>query len=159
VGEGVSFTAKDLSLPLFIPEDARPALGLVPVQKRLNSHFIKVPNLPSGRYRLEIDGRRIGIFSDADLSAGINLSNYPTPIWEQAERLMNLITKKNDVYFHRWREVQLYQIPNWLAGEEAESRRKAELARLDTQIAEIEKQIAEARRPAAHKYQLSRTNE
>ena len=66
---------------------------------------------------------------------------------------------KNNLYYNRWRNVQLYTFPEWARSSEAETRRGTELARLDKEIAEAEGQIESARKPTAHKFELKPTGE
>ena len=151
----VSFTAKNAPLPMFIPDDAKPALTLVPAQDRINRHILRVTNLPAGNYEVRIDGEIVGEFRDTDLAGGINLSEYPTPMWRQAGELWDLIIRKNNIYPQRWQGVQLYPIPDWLADEHAEEKRHKEEMRLDAEIARFEGQITEAKQPVAHQFEVT----
>jgi len=65
-----------------------------------------------------------------------------------------LVFQKNNVYYNRWRNVQLYAFPEWARSPQMEERRVAELARLDQQIEGLEKEIDSARKPAPHRFEL-----
>ena len=66
---------------------------------------------------------------------------------------------KNNVFFKRWREVQLFAPPEWAKSEWAkcpsfEAAREKELAQLDEQIAQLETKINTLRQPVAHTFVL-----
>jgi len=69
---------------------------------------------------------------------------------------LRLVFDKNNVFFHRWREVQLYGFPGWAEGPELEAKRKAEVARLDEEIGKKEAEIDLARKPKSHHFELMR---
>ena len=69
-------------------------------------------------------------------------------------QVLDLVFQKNDLYFHRWRDVQLYSFPAWAQTPETAAAQQAELARLDRQIGEREAQIDEVRKPKAHHFEL-----
>ena len=54
-GESLRFTCLEKSLPLVLPDDAAPALALVPFTARLNQELLAVTNLPAGSHELRID--------------------------------------------------------------------------------------------------------
>jgi hypothetical protein len=64
------------------------------------------------------------------------------------------VFEKNNLYYNRWRNVQLYSFPEWARSPESEEKRAAELKRLDTQIAEMEAEIENVRKPASHHFEL-----
>jgi len=68
--------------------------------------------------------------------------------------VLALVFQKNKLFFQRWRTVQLFEFPAWAQSPEAESRRAAELARLDKQIAETEAQINAVRKPKSHHFEV-----
>ncbi len=61
---------------------------------------------------------------------------------DQAQQVLQLVFKKNDVFFNRWRNVQL------------SGKRDAELPALDKQIEEMEAKINETRTPKIHHFEL-----
>jgi hypothetical protein len=64
------------------------------------------------------------------------------------------VFQKNETYFKRWRNVQLFEFPTWAQKPEALGVQTAELARLDGQIAETEAQINALRKPKSHHFEL-----
>ncbi|HRR34511.1 MAG TPA: SGNH/GDSL hydrolase family protein [Kiritimatiellia bacterium] len=139
----VSFDRLDHALPMPVDARATEALTLAPVTDDLNSYMLKVEGLDAARYVLTIDGLHVAEFSREELAQGVNLANYPTPNATQAMQVLDLVFKKNDVYFERWRKVQLENGPS------------AKLVELDNRIAELEAQIDVARKPRPHRFELT----
>ena len=52
------------------------------------------------------------------------------------EEVLKLVFEKNELFFHRWREIQLFGFPGWAEGAEIEDVRKKAEAKADDQIAE-----------------------
>jgi len=139
----VSFDRLDYALPMPVDTRAAAALSLAPVSDELNRYMLKVAGLKAARYALAIDGLHVAEFSREELAQGVNLSKYSTPNSVQAMQVLDLVFKKNDVYFERWRKVQLENGP------------AAKLAELDNRIAELEAQIDAARKPRPHRFELT----
>lgn len=150
----ISFDRSDDALPMPIDEKAVPAIKLAPILDELDQYELRITGLPAGTYELSIDGQPVGKNTNADLAKGWNIANQAGPITEQSRRVLSLVFQKNNLYFNRWRNVQLYQLPEWARSQEAENGRAAELARLDKQIADIEAQIELARKPQSHHFEL-----
>lgn len=150
------FTRLDNALPWPLHPDTALALkipGFSPLQD-LSRYELKIANLFAAKYEISIDGKAIGTWTKQELAAGINLSNAPGPITDQAQKLLQKILEKNDRFFHRWRGVQLQpaalpQTP------EAEAARTAELAKQDAQLATLEAEINQLRKPVAHEWVVS----
>jgi lysophospholipase L1-like esterase len=153
-GGVLSFDRIDDALPMPIDERAEKALKLAPILEELDRLEMSVRGLPSGTYEVKIDGEAVGKVTSEDLAKGWNLANAPGPITQQAREVLKLVFDKNNVFFRRWREVQLYSPPTWAQGPELETRRAQELARLDQEIAGIEQQIERARKPKPHHFEL-----
>jgi hypothetical protein len=152
----VSFDRSDDALPMPVDPKAEPALKLAPILQDLNRYELQVTGLAEGTYELSIDGEPVGKVSSEDLAKGWNLATSAGPITKQAQEVLSLIFQKNNLFFQRWRTVQLFEFPAWLQSPEAESKRAAELARLDKQIVEAEAQIDAARKPKSHHFELRR---
>jgi lysophospholipase L1-like esterase len=153
VSEGtISFDRLDESLPMPIDARAEPALKLAPILADLSRYELQVSGLAAGSYEVAIDGERVAKLSSEELAKGWNLTTLAGPISEQGRQLLNLVVKKNDLFYNRWRNVQLYAFPAWAQGPESEARRSAEVARLDQQIADQEARIDEVRRPKPHQF-------
>lgn len=153
--EGViSFDRLDEALPMPIGERAEAAVKLAPVLEDLDRYELRVTGLNKSSYDLTIDGQPVGSVTSEELAKGCNLANRAGPITQQARQVLALVFKKNDLYFNRWRNVQLFSFPDWAQSAAAEQSRKAELARLDQQIGEYEAQIDTARKPRSHHFEL-----
>jgi lysophospholipase L1-like esterase len=150
----VSFERLDGALPLPVDSRGEAALKLAPVLDDLSQLVLKVTGLTAPLYEVFIDGESVGRVEASALAAGWNFSNRAGPITRQAREVLAGVFEKNDRYFHRWRNVQLYSFPGWAAGPELEARRAEELKRIDAQIAESEAKLDTLRRPKAHRFEL-----
>jgi lysophospholipase L1-like esterase len=150
----VSFDRIDEALPMPIDARAEPALKLAPVLDDLDQLELMVTGLPAGNYNVTIDGETVAKVTAEELAKGWNLADTGGPITQQAREVLKLVFDKNNLFFHRWREVQLFSFPSWAAGTEVEARRAAELARLDQEISEMEAQIDTMRKPKSHHFDL-----
>ena len=150
----VAFDRVDVALPMPIDPKAEPALKLAPILQDLNQYELKVAGLPAGDYQLSIDGEAVGKASSEDLAKGWNIATTAGPITKQAREVLALVFKKNDIFFRRWRTVQLFEFPDWAQKPEALGVQTAEIARLDGQIAEAEAQIDTLRKPKPHHFEL-----
>jgi lysophospholipase L1-like esterase len=152
--ESVSFDRLDSALPMPIDTRAKAALKLAPVLDELSQYSLRVTGLAEGSYVITIDGTRAAAATAAELGTGINLSNSEGPVTAQAREVLALVFQKNDRYFARWREVQLYNFPGWAKRGETEALRETELKRLDGEIAATEAKINEARKPKKHHFEV-----
>jgi hypothetical protein len=103
---------------------------------------------------LSIDGEFAAKISGEELAKGWNLANAAGPITKQAREVLKLVFEKNNIFFHRWREVQLYDFPKWAQGTEVDGKRKAEISKADQEIAGLEAQIEKARKPKSRHFEL-----
>jgi len=161
----VQFQRNDDALPWPVPPEADPALkipGFDPATT-LNRYDLKVSGLKGAFYKLSIDGREIGAYSQADLATGVNLGFVRQgPIYDQGQKLLAAVIEKNETFFNRWRNVQVGQQSP--PGMNAADMRKAEMAhsdqvkpelvRLDKVIADEEQAIDVLRQPVAHVFKL-----
>jgi len=93
----VEFDCLEKSLPFVPPNDAKPALALVPFQQELNQESLKIAGLAEGRYTLAIDGQAVGEYPAAELAAGINLAeNEKTPQYKQSAAATKLYVGRTD---------------------------------------------------------------
>lgn len=150
----LTFERKDTALPMPIDQRGESALKLAPVLEQLSQLELKVTGLTAGAYEVSIDGEAVGRVDAAALAKGWNYSNTGGPITRQARQVLAGVFEKNDIFFNRWRNVQLYQFPGWAKGPETEARRTEELRRLDAAIAEAEGRINAARTPKTHRFEL-----
>ena len=152
----VAFDRSDDALPMPVDAKAEPALKLAPILQDLDRYELQITGLPTGTYELSIDGEPIGKASSDALAKGWNLAISAGPITKQAQEVLALVFQKNNLFFQRWRTVQLYEFPAWAQSPDAESKRAAELARMDSQIAQTEAQINDVRQPKSHHFELKK---
>jgi hypothetical protein len=153
-GGGLSFERLDEALPMPIDSRAEAALKLAPMLEDLDRYELRVTGLPAGSYELTIDGESAGKISSEELGRGWNLANVPGPITKQSRDLLKLIFEKNNLFFTRWRDIQLFGFPGWAQGAELESVRAKAIAKVDQQIAERESEIEQLRKPKMHHFEL-----
>jgi len=154
--EILRFSRLDEALPMPIPEDARVTLDIpsLSVLSDLSGYTLRITNLPPGDYHINIDGVKAASHSADQLEKGVNLTMECGPIKTQALELFKSVIQKNDLFFDRWRKVQLFEVPKWLDDANAEASRQAELRRLDSEIEKMEKQIDDLRRPKPHQFAI-----
>lgn len=99
---GLQWTETDRALPLAFNrknENDALLLELTDVQQALNQELLRVTGLPPGQYQLAIDDKPVAAFSAADLDHGINLAGYPTPMWQQAQRVGWLVRDRDQTHY------------------------------------------------------------
>lgn len=69
------------------------------IEKRLDQEPLRVTGLAPGNYVLGIDDETVGTFSAAELENGINLANYPTPMFHQAQRVSWLVRDRDEAHY------------------------------------------------------------
>lgn len=153
-GGTVRFDRLDDALPMPIDARAEPTLSMAPVLDELSWFGLKVTGLKEGTYEVTIDGESAGKVTAEALGKGWNLTNSGGPITKQTRDLLQSIFRKNDLYFARWRNVQLFAFPGWAKGPEVEVLRNRELSRLDGQIMEEESKIDSLRKPVLHRFEI-----
>ncbi|MCW5941968.1 MAG: hypothetical protein KIS66_07035 [Fimbriimonadaceae bacterium] len=108
--DGTSWTQTDASLPFPLDIDDKTLMlavdssDLVPA---LDQQLLTIQGLRGRRYRLQIDDKDVGLFTDQDLAGGINLADHRTPMLSQARDLLQLTIKKNRAFFVKWRDVEI----------------------------------------------------
>ena len=155
VAAGVlTFTRKDAALPMPVNPQSETVTKLIPLLADLSRYELKVTGLTAPKYQLLIDDKPAAVFTANELAQGCNLTLSAGPVTEQARQLWTLVVEKNNVFFRRWREVQLYGPPDWVKSPAFEAAREKELARIDEQIAQLETKINAARQPLPHTFVL-----
>ena len=99
---GLKWTELEGSLPLPIARsNATQALleDLTDIEQQLNQEVLRVTGLPAGRYTLSIDGDAVDTFSPEALAAGINLADYATPMFHQAQRVSWLVRDRDEAHY------------------------------------------------------------
>jgi lysophospholipase L1-like esterase len=153
---GLSFDRLDEALPMPIDARAEAALKLAPVLDDLSRWQLRVTGLTAGNYEVKIDGESASKVSQDKLAEGLNLSDLPGPVTKQGRAILDLVFEKNNVFFRRWREVQLFNLPSWADNPAAAAGRARELTRLDQQIADLEGRIDAARKPVVHHFEIKK---
>jgi beta-1,2-mannosidase len=74
-------------------------LDLTDIQRQLNQETLRVTGLPAGRYALTIDGDPVDTFSPDTLEGGINLADYATPMFHQAQRVGWLVRDRDEAHY------------------------------------------------------------
>ena len=150
--EKLSWTETESALPLpFPPADIDPVLGLTvklsDLVAALDQETLQVHGLAPGTYDLSIDDRKIGSFSAADLTTGVNLATLETPMLEQSRTVATDTARKNDL------ESQRFDIIYKNLAVESSKTAAALAAALPAAIA---RQHTDAQ-PRPHRYELVRT--
>lgn len=148
---GLTWTQTDNSLPLPIDmNDAATALAVKSsdVMDSLNRQMLKVAGLTAARYQLKLDGEALGEFTKEQLSEGVNLAWFPTPMAKQAAAVHALTLRHNTLHFTAWRQVQ---VP-------FQSSKSANVAKAIDALHALEQEVVAEQRAAAqpkpHKYEL-----
>ncbi len=149
---GLHWSETDQALPM--PVDWKDEAAALAVHSSdfldaLDREMLTVTGLEAGRYTLKIDDSPAGTFTSDQLSAGINLAAYDTPMSRQAATVHSFTVKHNAIHFARWRSVQ---VP--LDGEGFDD------AAAESALDHLEDQVIAAQRMAAqprdHHYDLVR---
>ena len=150
----LSFIRKDETLPMPFSLQNEAATKLIPVLADLSRYELKITGLTAAKYQLLIDDKPAAMFTAQELAAGCNLTLTAGPITEQARQLWVTVVAKNNAFYKRWRDVQLYVPADWSKWPGFEDARTKELAKLDGQVAELEAKIDTLRQTTAHKFVL-----
>lgn len=140
----LSFDRLDNALPMPIDKRALNALKLATIACDLNRYPLCIKGLADGEYELLIDGAPVTKLTSKEGRACFNLAKVATPASAQADKLLGLVFDKNNVYFNRWRNVQLKNPAD------------PKLAELDKQIADFEAQINALRVPVVHHFEIKK---
>lgn len=120
--------------------------------QQLDAETLKVGGLQAPSYSLAIDGKSVGTFSREQLAAGVNLAEYETPMMDQADKVLTLVWKEEDVRFFGWRAIQ---VPLW-NDTTPEMRAAVDqlLAKLGEEQATLAAQASAAAQPRTWHYEL-----
>jgi lysophospholipase L1-like esterase len=106
------WTETEKSLPLaFTRKNEIQALllDLTDIQQQLNQEPLRVTGLDAGQYQLAIDDKPIGTFSAEELQKGINLADYPTPMWQQSQRVGWMVSDRDQAH-HIHMQMQIKKL-------------------------------------------------
>jgi lysophospholipase L1-like esterase len=137
----LSFDRADDCLPMPVDARAAAALKLGTVLNDLNRYELKVAGLKADRYDVTIDGELSATVTKEELAKGWNMATAAGPIAKQAQEVLSLIFKKNEIGGKLW-SVQL------------RPRQAAQKPGLEKQIADLEAQITAACQPKPHRFEL-----
>jgi lysophospholipase L1-like esterase len=125
-------------------------LELTDIQQRLNQETLRVTGLDPGQYMLKIDDESIGPFSAEDLSKGVNLADFATPMRSQAQRVSWLVRDRGQTHSIHMRML----IRN--AGVSSQPGEQDVMEAFENSL---EDAIYEEATPKPHLFTLSRTEE
>ncbi|HTQ11184.1 MAG TPA: SGNH/GDSL hydrolase family protein [Fimbriimonadaceae bacterium] len=109
--------------------------------------MLAVNGLASGRYRLTIDDKKVADLDAAELAKGINLNAYETPMMDQAVRVLDLVKKRNHLFFVRRHDLQ------WSLGGIADVTQASR--DLDALAKQVRKAEIAAAKPVSHRFTLT----
>jgi lysophospholipase L1-like esterase len=148
--DGISFDRTDEALPLPVQSGWRPIPRNLGQLKDLNDYGLKVTGLKEGKYALSIDGEDAGMYTAADLAAGVNLGNLDSgPLFDQGQDVFKAINEKNDLLHKRFRDVVMKPA----AGGD-EQKKQDELKKRMDEIDAREAAIYKMVQPRTHKFEL-----
>jgi lysophospholipase L1-like esterase len=133
----LEFDALENALPMVVPDEARPALKLVPFEGQFNQEIVKVDGLKKGTYELKIDDADVGEYSAEELQKGIDIAENPaTPQHQQSEAVTRLNTDRTKTAAH---------IRDVVAAKYAMSRAKFDVLDHDALLSRLQAQVAAAK--------------
>lgn len=100
--DGLKWTEIEGALPLPLTRsNATQALleDLTDIEQQLNREILRVTGLPAGRYTLSIDGEEIDTFSPEALANGVNLADYGTPMFHQAQWVSWMVRDRDEAHY------------------------------------------------------------
>ncbi len=114
--------------------------------------LLHLTGLPSGEYKIEIDGKDAGKYTSDALSGGIPVSRLSGKATDETRALAVMVRKRADLFFWRWRQIEAPFATEYQSANKA-------VSSLDILIAEIQERLRML--GAFHKYQVvvSRINE
>lgn len=77
-----------------------------PVITELGQVILHLTGVPSGQYKVEIDGKDAGEYTSQALSRGIPVGSLSGKATDETRALVSLIRKRGDLFFLRWRQVE-----------------------------------------------------
>lgn len=132
--DSVSFTRTDAALPTYFDPEASATFAYFPIVQELNNYPFSVTGLKAGNWKLTVQGIEVGVFSAADLAKGVNLATLPGPWRTLGEKVNQLSREQEDLYFTRWRQISLVNLPKGAAPE-----RRALLNKMDKLVSAKER--------------------
>ena len=100
--EGLRWTETDNGLPLAFSkanETQALLLQISGIQQQLNQEPLRVTGLDAPRYKLTIDDKLVSIFSALELTNGVNLADYATPMSGQSQELSWMVRDRDEAHY------------------------------------------------------------
>ena len=135
--------------PLELPAPPWPA-GQRPRFVGTPSSRLQLQDLKPGNYDLKIDGQILKSAAATNFHAGVTIDRGPQ--FDQAAELLQVIRKKNELFFHRWRPQNNTYL--FLFRKHEQGNNAKEIPQFDPLIEAEEKRIAELRQPRAHTFEV-----
>ncbi len=101
-GGALRWTETENALPLPLARDnatQRLLFELTDIEKALDEEELIVSGLDTGSYALTIDGSAVGTFTSDQLGGGINLADYATPMFHQAQRVSWMVRDRDEAHY------------------------------------------------------------
>ncbi len=116
-----------------------------------SSRFVRVKDLPAGRFQLSIDGQSVAEGTADQWAAGVAIRRGPS--FDAAEKLRRLINRKNQLFFSRWRPENVTYL--FLFRKHEQGQNAVEIPKFDPLVEEAERQIAAAAAPKKQTYEMT----
>jgi predicted GH43/DUF377 family glycosyl hydrolase/lysophospholipase L1-like esterase len=101
-GDQLRWTEIENALPLPLARNnASQALlfDVSDIEQQLDQEPLRITGLDAGKYTLTIDGDVVGTFAAEELAGGINLADYATPMFHQAQRVSWLVRDRDEAHY------------------------------------------------------------
>lgn len=144
-----NFGKEQISLTL--QEQGLPRLATVGSVEAGDSRRIKIQGLKKGFYSLTVEGQPVASASAKEWAQGVEINHGPD--FNRAQELRNLIFKKNELYFHRYRPLNRTYILGFRAYEQG--RHTEGLDELGAIVSWLDTQINLKKVPRSYNYTLT----
>lgn len=90
-----------------VPQPSERLRGVRPEIMNLGKVGLRITGLAPGKYRVTIDGADAGEYTDENLAGGIPLAALSQKAAEESRAVASLVRKRADLFFWRWRQIEL----------------------------------------------------
>jgi hypothetical protein len=104
--DGTASVSVAAPLPWPEPLPSEKLRRVKPVIAELGQVILHLTGLPSGQYKVEIDGKDAGEYTSQVLSRGIPVGFLSGKATDATRALASLVRKRGDLFFLRWRQVE-----------------------------------------------------
>jgi lysophospholipase L1-like esterase len=102
----LSFVRLDDRSPWPLLPSAAPALKLMPEIADLSRYILTIQGLPTGNYRVAINGKNVATLNNNELEKGWNMGAVTEgPLGERATKILNLINELQGSLNYAWRDA------------------------------------------------------